>query len=105
MYNIYGDGDILNIAAMSMDKTTCDWILWWDLTMNGGRLATDWDTFKKKFFKRFQDMEEARIYNKLTRLQQEGVVDEYFSNLLVLATRVQDITEERLLQIPIGGIK
>ena len=50
-------------------------------------------------------MEEAEIYSKLTRLQQEGTIDEYFSNLLALATRVQDITEERLLQIAIGGIK
>ena len=39
-------------------------------------------------------MEEVEIYNKLTRLQQEGNVDEYFSNLLVLATRVQDITKD-----------
>ena len=39
-------------------------------------------------------MEEVEIYNKVPRLQQEGTVDEYFSNLLVLATRVQDITEE-----------
>ena len=50
-------------------------------------------------------MEEAEIYIKLTRLQQEGTMDEYFSNLLVLATHVQDITEERLLQIDIGGMK
>ena len=50
-------------------------------------------------------MEEARIYSKLTRLQQEGTVDEYFSNLLVLAIHVQYRTEERLLQIAIGGMK
>ena len=42
-------------------------------------------------------MEEAKIYSKLTHLQQEGTVDDYFSNLLVFDTRVQDITEERLL--------
>ena len=50
-------------------------------------------------------MEESEIYSKLTRLQQEGTVDDYFSNLWVLATHVQYITEERLLQISIGGIK
>ena len=32
-------------------------------------------------------------------------MDGYFRKLLVLATRVQDITEERLLQIAIGGLK
>ena len=32
-------------------------------------------------------------------------MDEYFSNLLVLATRVQEIIEELLLQITIGWIK
>ena len=31
-------------------------------------------------------------------------MDEYFRNILVLDTHVQDITEERLLQISIGGI-
>ena len=50
-------------------------------------------------------MEEDKIYNKLTHLQQEGTMGEYFSNLLVLATHVQDITEEQLLQIVIGGLK
>ena len=88
MYNINGDDDKLNVAAMYMDKTACDWFLWRDSTMKGGRLVRDWDTFKKIFFKQFQDMEEAEIYSKLTRLQQEGTVDEYFSNLLVLSTRV-----------------
>ena len=94
MYNIYGDDDKLNVATMYMDKTACDWFLWWDSTMKGGRLVREWDMFKKKFFKRFQDMEEVEIYSKLTHLQQEGTVDEYFSNLLVLAPHVQDINEE-----------
>ena len=104
MYNINGDDDKLNVAAMYMDKTACDWFLWRDSTMKGGRLVRDWDTFKKIFFKQFQDMEEAEIYSKLTRLQQEGTVDEYFSNLLALATRVQDINKQ-ILQIDIGGMK
>ena len=93
MYNIDGDGNKLNVATMYMDKITCDWFLWWDSAMKEGRLVRDWDTFKKKFFKQFQDMEEAEIYKKLTRLQQERIVDEYFSNLLILATHVQYITE------------
>ena len=105
MCNIYGDEDKLNVVAMYMDKTTCDWFLWWNSAIKGGRLLRYWETFKKNLFKRFQDMEEDKIYNKLTHLQQEGTMDEYFSNLLVLATRVQDITEEQLLQIVIGGLK
>ena len=88
MYNIYGDDNKLNVAAMYMDKTTCDWFFSWDWAMKGGRLVRDWDTFKKNFFKWFQDMEEVKIYNKLTHLQQEGNVDEYFSNLLIVATDV-----------------
>ena len=51
MYNIYGDGDKLNVAVMYMDKTACDWFLWWDSKMKGGILVRDRDTFKKKFFK------------------------------------------------------
>ena len=72
--------------------------------MKGGILVRNWDTFKKIFCKWFQDMEEAKIYSKLTCLQQEGTLEEYFSNLLVLATRVQDITGEWLLRISIDGI-
>ena len=89
MYNIYGDDDKLNVATLYMNKTACDWFLWWDSTMKEGKLVKDWDTFKKNFFKRFQDMEEAKIYSKLTRLQQEEIVDECFSNLLVQATCVR----------------
>ena len=105
MYNKYDDDDKLNVAAMYVDKTTCDWFLWWDSTMKGGWLVRDWETFKKKLFKRFQYMEEVKIYIKITRLQQEATMDEYFSNLLVLATCVQDITEEQFLRISIAWIK
>ena len=49
-------------------------------------------------------MEEVEIYNKLTHLQWEGIVGEYFSNLLVFPTYVQDVLEERILQISICGI-
>ena len=69
MYNIYGNDDKLNVASMYMDKTSYDWFLWWDLAMKGGRIVKDWDTYKKIFFKRFQDMEEAIIYSNLTHLQ------------------------------------
>ena len=41
MYSIYGDDDKLNAATIYMDKTTCDWFLWWDSTMKGGRLVRD----------------------------------------------------------------
>ena len=73
--------------------------------MKGGILVRDWDTFKKKFLKRFQDVEGAEIYKNLTRLHQEGNMDDYFSNLLVFVTSVQDINEEQILQIFISGIK
>ena len=78
MYNIYGNDEKLNVAAMYLDKTTCDRFLWWYSVMKGSRLMRDWDTFKKKIFKRCQDMKEVKIYSKLTRLKQ-GTVDEYFS--------------------------
>ena len=94
MYYIYDDDDKLNVATMYMDKTACDWFLWWDSVMKGGILIRDWDTFSKNFFKRFQDMEETEFYNQLTRLQQKGTMDEYFRNLLVLATHVHDISKE-----------
>ena len=54
MYNIYGDDDKLNVAAMYMDKTACDWFLRWESTMKGGILVRDWDTFKKKFLNDFK---------------------------------------------------
>ena len=101
--NIYGDDEKLILASMYMDKTACDYFLWWDSTMKGGRLVRDQDTFKKKFFKLFQDMEETELYNKITHLKQEGIVDGYFSNLLVLATRVQDVTEENSCKLPLMG--
>ena len=56
--------------------------------MKGGRLVRDWDTFKKSFFKIFQDMEGAKIYSNITRLQRDRTMDEYFSNPVFLATRV-----------------
>ena len=94
MYNIYGDGEKLNVSEIYTDKTACDQFLWQDQAMKGGRLVRDQDTFKKKFFKRFQDMKEAEIYKNFTHLQHEGTMDDYFRNLLVFVTSVQDINEE-----------
>ena len=105
MHNVYGDNNKLNVTTMYTDKTACDQFLWWDSSMKGGIPVRDRDTFKKIFFKQFQDMEEVEIYNKLACLQQEGTMDEYFSNLLVLTTCFEDVTEEGLLQIGIGGMK
>ena len=73
MHQIYKEDEKINIAAMYLDKSICDWFLWWDL--NVGRLVRDWVTFKN-FFKQFQDMEEDKIYSKLTCLQQNVPVDE-----------------------------
>ena len=103
MYRISDDEDKISIASMYMDKLACDWFMWWDSKCRG--LVRDWDTFKKKFFKRFQDMEENELYTKLTRLQQKGTVEEYFNELHVLATRINDISDDRLLQIAISGLK
>ena len=73
--------------------------------MQGGRPVRYRDTFKRKFFKRFQDTEEAQICKNFTHLQHEGTMDDYFRNLLVFVTSVQDINEEQILQIFISGIK
>ena len=64
------DDDKLNVAAMYMDKTACDYFLWWDSTMKGGRLVRDWDTFKKYFFKWLKTWKNSKyttsslVYNK-----------------------------------------
>ena len=50
-------------------------------------------------------MEEAEICKNFTHLQHEGTMDDYFRNLLVFVTSIQDINEEQILQIFISGIK
>ena len=89
MYNIYGDYDKLNIAAMYMDKTTCDQFLLWDSTIEGGRLVRDQDTFKKNF----KTLKNPKYIARRIIFQQEGIMDEYFNNLLTLTTCVQDVTK------------
>ena len=70
MFNICGDNDNLSVAEMYMDKTTCDWLLWWDSTMKGGSLVRDCDTFTKKNLNVFKTWEKlisttnSLIYNK-----------------------------------------
>jgi hypothetical protein len=104
MHHISDDDDKINIASMYLEKTTCDWFLWWDSKCRGG-LVRDWDTFKKIFFKRFQDIEEDELFTKLTRLQQTGTMDEFFNEIHVLATHVDDVSDKCLLQIAIIGLK
>lgn len=50
-------------------------------------------------------MEENELYTKLTQLQQIETVDEYFNKIQVLATRIDDVSHERLLQIAISWLK
>ena len=49
MYNIYGDENKLNVATTYMDKTACDWFLWWGSSMKGGILVRDWGHLQVKF--------------------------------------------------------
>ena len=70
MFNICGDNDNLSVAEMYMDKTTCEWLLWWDSTMKGGSLVRDCNTFKKKnlndlkTWKKSISITNSLVYNK-----------------------------------------
>ena len=85
MHRIDDNDDKINITSMYLKKTTFDWFLWWNGKKQGG-LVSDWDTFKKKFLKRFQDKEEDELYAQLGRLQKTDTVDGFFNELQVLAT-------------------
>ena len=41
MYYIYVYNEKLHVTAMYMDKTACDWFLWWDSAIKGGRSLRD----------------------------------------------------------------
>ena len=59
----------------------------------------------KRNFPKYFRIKEDEIYANLTELQQFGIVEEYFSDLHVLATRIKNIPSKQLLLIAIAGLK
>ena len=60
---------------------------------------------KMIFFKKFQGILEDEFSRKLTRLQQEGSVEEFTHQWESLSTRVFGLSDKQRLETYLGGIK
>ena len=61
--------------------------------------------FKNDFFNRFQGIKEDEFFNKLTRLQQVGSVEEFKHQWESLSTQVFGFSEKQILKTYPRGIK
>lgn len=90
------------MASMNMEGLACDWFRWWNIQTTN--IFVSWDTFKRDFFKRFQDMEEKDNFAKLIRLQQKGMLEEYTRNTHNPSSRVPELSLNHLIQIYVAGL-
>ena len=86
---------------MKMEGEAYNWYMWWKKTT----LAISWRKFKDVFFKIFQGIKEEELFSTLIKLRQKGNVDEYTREWETLATRVPGLSESRLVQSFISGLK
>ena len=95
------NGEKIDFASLHLDKVESDWFLWW----HSKSQSREWETVRKHFFRRFQNIEEKEVFSKFTRLQQESTMDEFINELHVLATSVIDLSDDHLLQLAISRLK
>ena len=77
---------MIKYASMQLEGWAYNWYMWWKITTKKG--AHNWKTFKKDFFKRFEDLKENDFFANITRLQQKGDMDEYTAEWEELTTHV-----------------
>jgi len=86
---------------MKMEGKAYNWYMWWKKTT----IAISWRNFKDAFFKRFQGVKEEEFFSALIRLRQKGNVEKYTREWETLATQVPGLSESRLIQSYISGLK
>jgi len=101
LHKLYDDKEKIYFASLHIDKEASDWFLWWHSKCQW----MEWETFRKNFFMRFQNIKEKEVFFKLTQLQQVGMVEELFNELHMLSTCVIDLLDDHLLQISISRLK
>ena len=75
IHKILSNDEKFKCVSMQLEGRAYNWYMWWKKTTN--TCAYSWDTFKNDFFKWFKDVTEKDFFEKITRLQQKGDVEEY----------------------------
>lgn len=101
IYDINDDDEKLRHASMKMEGEPYNWYMWWKKTTR----IISWRKFKDELFKRFQGVKEEVFFSKVIKLRQKGSVDEYTQEWETLVTRVHGLSESRLIQSYVSGLK
>jgi hypothetical protein len=94
IYSINSDDKKIKYDFMQLEGDAYNWCIWWKKTS----FLISWNTFKDDFFKRFKGIKDEDFSIELTRLQQKGNVGKFTCDWETLATRVNGVSTERLIQ-------
>ena len=97
IHNIKSDEEMIKYASMQLEVQAYNQYMWWKGTTQESTLH--WNTFKHIFFKRFEDLKEKDFFVRVTRLQQNGDIDECMDEWEALVTHVPQLTDSQHLQI------
>ena len=64
-----------------------------------------WGLFTKDLEEQYGKVWEQDYFSQLTRIKQLGDIEEYNSKFMVLATRVDNLSDENLMEAYMGGLK
>lgn len=88
---------------MQLEGNAYTWYMQWKLTTK--MCSYSQDNFKNDFFKKFQGVDKNDCFAKITRLEQNNVVDEYTYEWEALATQVPELIDEKRVQTFVSGLK
>ena len=67
IHNVISDEEMIKYASMQLEGRAYNWYMWWKVTTHETMLH--WNTFKHKFFKRFEELNEKYFFARIIILQ------------------------------------
>ena len=95
--------EAIKIAALYLEGEAQDW--WFhELTTLGHHHITSYSAFTKKLVERFDPRDSEAHFSKITKLKQEGDLEEYIVEYLQLSVMVSNLTMSRKICMFVNGM-
>jgi hypothetical protein len=104
LHNIMDDKKRIHIETLNFEIKPYQWYQW-VVKRKPPFYHYTWGLFTRDLEAQYGKVWEHDYFSQLTRIKHLGDIEDYNSEFQVLATRVDDISDEQLLEAYMGGLK
>jgi hypothetical protein len=94
----------IHIATLNFENKPYRWYQW-VVKRNPPSYHYTWGLFTRDAEAQYGKVYEHYYFNQLTKIKHSGDIEYYNSEFQALVTRVDDISDEHLLEAYMGGLK